>query len=141
MKQLLACLALIACHASPAPAEVIPEVRAAAAAFDDAQLRGDRAALERFLAQDFVFARGSGALAGRAEFLAGFGEGLTLEPFTILHPVFVRLGDRAAIVGGEVTLSGRDHGTPFARRIRYADVFVYRDGRWQVVYVQVTAMP
>ena len=42
------------------------------------------------------------------------------------------------LVGGETTLRGTDDGRPFAEHIRYSDIFQLRDGRWQVVYTQVT---
>ncbi|HLL23014.1 MAG TPA: nuclear transport factor 2 family protein [Kofleriaceae bacterium] len=138
-------LALAACHPSPSPSpttDVEAEIKAAAKAFDDSQLRHDRAALERFLAEDMVFVRGSGKLSGRADFLATFANpAVELEPYVIEHPIFVRLGERSGLVGGETVMRGKENGTPFAEHFRYADVFAWRDGRWQVVYVQVTMLP
>ncbi|MDP3745925.1 MAG: nuclear transport factor 2 family protein [Phenylobacterium sp.] len=115
------------------------DVRSAAKAFDQAQLTGDKAALERFLARDFIIVRGSGKPAGRDDFIAGWlTPGVTFEPLTILDPVFVALGPQAAIVGGRVELRGTENGKPFVERFHYSDVFAWRDGRWQVVFVQVT---
>lgn len=125
--------------AAPAPDM---DVRSAAKAFDQAQLTGDKAALERFLAPDFVIVRGSGKQAGRDDFIAGWlTPGMTFEPLTILDPVFVALGPQAAIVGGRVELRGTENGKPFVERFHYSDVFAWRDGRWQVVFVQVTPTP
>lgn len=116
-----------------------PEVRAFAQAFDRAQLAGDSAALARMLADDLVYVRGSGALAGKREFLATFtAPGFRLDPFTVVRPTFVVLGPDAAIVGGETTLTGTAGGERFAQHLRYADTFLWRAGRWQVVHVQVT---
>jgi hypothetical protein len=42
------------------------------------------------------------------------------------------------IASGEVTLRGVEDGERFEEHIRFADVYLHRDGRWQVVYVQVT---
>jgi hypothetical protein len=129
--------------ASPAAARDLPtaerEIMAASAAFDHAQLTHDRAALDRFLASDFKYVRGSGKFTGRDEFIAGFTDPeVTFEPFVITHRIFVPLGSEAGIVGGEGVIRGRDHGQPFEDRFRYADTFSWRDDRWQVVYVQVT---
>ena len=140
----LASLALCACHPSAAgqvaPAvDPIPVVKAAATAFDHAQLVGDRATIDHYLAADFVFVRGAGVVADRNAFIAAFTDPRThLEPFTIEHPVALRLADTAVLIGGEATLRGTDDGQPFAEHIRYADIFQLRDGRWQVVYTQVT---
>jgi ketosteroid isomerase-like protein len=135
--------ALGACRpAGEAPRDPTADIQRAAAAFDQAQLRRDRAALERFLADDVVFVRGSGKVEGKAAFLATFTDpALVLDPFTIRNPVFVRLGDQSGLVGGEAILTGTESGKRFSEHIHYADVFTWRDGRWQVVHVQVTPIP
>jgi len=48
------------------------EVLAVARAFDDAQLHGDRAVLERMLAADFLLVHGSGRVGDRKDFIDGF---------------------------------------------------------------------
>lgn len=118
------------------------EVRAAAHAFDLAQQNGDRAALDRLIAPDFLFVRGSGRIGGRQDFIDGFtGPGQKLEPFRIEDPLFLRVSPDVAIVGGEVWVKGTDNGKPFAEHFRYADTLARRDGRWVVIYVQVTGLP
>jgi hypothetical protein len=133
----LAAIASIAAARDAATAE--REINVASAAFDRAQLTHDRAALDRVLASDFKYVRGSGKFTGRDDFIAGFTDPeVTFEPFVITNRMFVPLGENAGIVGGEGVIRGRDHGTPFEEHFRYADTFGWRDGRWQVVYVQVT---
>jgi ketosteroid isomerase-like protein len=138
-------LALAGCRPSP-PAtpkrDLRGEVTAAAQAFDDAQLRRDRAALELVLAKDMVFVRGSGRVTGRDDFLATFtSPDLELAPYVITNRTFVALGDHAALVGGEAVMSGKEKGEPFSEHFRYSDIFAWRDGRWQCVHVQVTMIP
>ena len=141
MRNLLVVAALAPLLIATSPAPDI-DVKAAAKAFDQAQLTGDRAALERFVAPDFVIVRGSGKQAGREDFIAGWlTPGMKFEPLTILDPVFVPLGPQAAVVGGRVELRGTENGKPFVERFHYSDVFAWRDGRWQVVFVQVTPTP
>lgn len=128
--------------ATAAPAaerDIVAEVRVAADEFDQAQLRADRATMERYLADDFVFVRGSGKVADRAAFLQAFTTpGDTLEPFELVDRRLIPLGRDSVIASAEVTLKGMEGGQPFSEHIRFADVFLYREGRWQVVYIQVT---
>src|SRR5256885_1384405 len=91
----LASLGLCSCQppaaaapVAPGAADPIPIVRAAAAEFDHAQLVGDRATIDRYLAPDFVFVRGAGVVADRNAFIAAFTDPKAhLEPFVIEHPV------------------------------------------------------
>jgi ketosteroid isomerase-like protein len=118
------------------------DIRAAAQAFDDAQLKGDRAALEAMLAPDFLFVRGSGRIGDRGDFIAGFtNPNAKLEPFVIVDRLFVRVAPDVAIVGGEARVKGVENGKPIAEHFRYSDMFAKRDGRWVVVYVHMTGLP
>ena len=138
------CILLAALLAGPAAAQADDNqaVRAAAQAFDDAQQHGDRAVLERMLAPDFLLVRGSGRIGDRRDFIAGFTDPKShLEPFDIGDRLFLRVAPDVAIVGGEAHVRGTDDGKPFAEHFRYADTFARRDGRWLVVYTQVTPLP
>ena len=118
------------------------EIRAAAQAFDDAQLKGDREVLERMLAPDFLLVRGSGRIGGKADFIAGFTDPKAhLEPFEITDRLFIRPSPDTAIVGGEARVRGTDNGKPLAEHFRYSDMFAKRNGQWIVVYTQVTPLP
>ena len=138
---LLAAFLLAPIAAAQAP-DGNAEIRAAAQAFDDAQHRGDRAALERMLAPDFLFVRGSGRIGNAKDFIDGFTDPRSkLEPFTITDRLFLRVSPNVAIVGGEAWVKGTEEGKPFTRHFRYSDTFAKRDGRWVVVYTQVTGLP
>ncbi len=141
MRHLLALAALTVATAAAAQGSGNAEVRAAAHAFDVARQTGDRATLERMIAPDFLFVRASGRIGTKQDFIDGFtGPGQKLEPFRIEDPLFVRVSDDVAIVGGEAWVKGIDDGRPFAEHFRYADTFARREGRWTVVYVQVTGL-
>ncbi len=140
MKTFLA-LALIAASAPAIAQDRNSDVRAVAKEFDDAQLHGDRATLERLLAPDYLFVRGSGRVGDRGDFIEAFtSPGQKLEPFRIEDPLFLRVSGDVAIVGGEAWIRGTDGGQPFAQHFRYSDTFARRDGRWMVVYTQVTGL-
>jgi ketosteroid isomerase-like protein len=138
-------IALALLIAAPATAETLPdnaEVRAAAQAFDDAQLHGDRAVLERMLAPDFLLVHGSGKIGDKKDFIDGFTDpNAHLDPFTISDRLFIRPSPDTAIVGGEAWVTGTDHGKKFKQHFRYSDYFAKRNGGWVVVYTQVTPLP
>jgi ketosteroid isomerase-like protein len=133
-------LALLLMATAPDPqARTLTE---ASQAFDDAQLHHDRAALERFLAPDFVFIARSGEALKREDFIAGATTpGEKLEPFVIRDHRIEPLGRDGGVVSGEGLIRGTRNGKRFSSHFRYADVFARRNGRWLVVYVQVTALP
>jgi ketosteroid isomerase-like protein len=118
------------------------EVRAAAQAFDDAQLHGDRGVLERMLAPDYLLVHGSGRVGDKKDFIDGFTDpNAHLEPFEISDRLFLRPSPDTAIVGGDARIHGTDHGKPFSQHFRYSDIFAKRNGTWVVVYTQVTPLP
>jgi ketosteroid isomerase-like protein len=121
--------------ASPALAAPLPpDLQAASHAFDRAQVQGDRAALERLLADDFVLVSGNGRAEGKAQFIGDLTDPQVREdPLQVLEPT-ESLWDGGAVLGGLAILSGTDHGVRFSARIRFANVWARRDGRWQVVY-------
>jgi ketosteroid isomerase-like protein len=117
-------------------------IRAAADAFIQAQERGDAAALEQLIAPDFLFVRSSGRVGDRREFITGFtAPGNRLEPFRITDRMFVRASPDVAIVGGEAWIKGTEAGKPLSQHFRYSDTLARRDGRWLVVFTQVTPLP
>jgi ketosteroid isomerase-like protein len=138
-------VALAVLIATPAVAQAPSdnaEVRAAAQAFDDAQLHGDRAVLERMLAPDFLLVHGSGRIGDKKDFIDGFTDpNAHLDPFDIKDRLFLRPSADTAIVGGEAWVTGTDHGKAFKQHFRYSDYFAKRNGAWVVVYTQVTALP
>ena len=136
---LAATLALLL--AGAAPPATLTEIERASRAFDRAQQFGDRAALERFLAPDFMFVRGTGEVTGRAAFLATFGGAIRFEPFEIKGREVIGLGADAGIVAAEGTMRGTNNGVRFVQRFRFSDTFLRRNGRWQVIHVQVTPLP
>ncbi|MGR4862497.1 nuclear transport factor 2 family protein [Caulobacter sp. LARHSG274] len=129
-----ALLAPGASHAAPLPADLA----AAAHAYDAAQVNGDRAALERLVADDYVLVNGAGQVQDKARLIADYvAPGFKLDPFTIEEPVEKVLGD-TALFGGKVNMTGVDGGQRFALVVRFVDAWAKRDGQWRVVYSQVT---
>lgn len=109
--------------------------------YERAQIEGDRAALERLIADDYVLVGGDGSRTGKAEHIAEFtAPQLDLQPVVVREPVEHVWSDGAAL-GGAVDVVGTFDGTPFRQTLRYVDVWALRDGQWRVVYGQATRVP
>jgi hypothetical protein len=136
MSALLAVLASAVINAQSGSLEI------AAQAFDDAQLHHDGAAISDFLAPDFQYVTRKGLLLGRDAFItATANHQETLEPFVVSDHRVLQLGPDAGIASGDAIIRGTLNGKAFTDRFRYADVFARRNGKWMVVYTQVTAPP
>lgn len=127
---------------STASAPALPrELARAAADYDAAQVAGDRAALERYLASDYMLVNGAAEVENKAQLIADFTDpAFKLNPYRVDHPI-VRSWPGGAVLAGEVELTGTSAGKPFAAHTRFVDVWRLRGNKWQVVYTQVTRVP
>jgi hypothetical protein len=124
-----------------AAATVPPDLAAAVAAYDKAQIDGERAELEHWLADDYLLINSSGKSETKAQLVADYTTpGFKLEPFVVQQPV-ERVWRDGAVMGGIATLRGTDGGKRYEVRLRFADIWARRNGRWQVVYTQVAKAP
>ncbi len=126
----------------PTPADVLarlpPALARAVRDYDAAQIGGDASALGRLLADDYVLVNSRAEIEDKRQMIADYtAPGFHLEPYGVEKPI-VRRWPGAAVVGGEVTLSGTSEGKPFRGRLRFADVWRLREGRWQVAFTEVT---
>jgi len=127
--------------AAAASAHVPPDLAAAVHGYDKAQVDGDRKQLERWLADDYLLVNSSGATETRAQLIADYtAPGFDLEPFTIEQPV-EKVWKDGAVMGGIATIRGTDGGQRYEMRLRFADIWAKRNGRWQVIYTQVSKAP
>ena len=98
-----------------------------------AWLAGDRATIETIIAPEWSLTGPDGTRSDRATVLAHVFE---TRMHTILH---LEVDDVEARVFGEAAVvTGRTHGVgefgvPYDVVIRFTDMFVRRDGRWQAV--------
>lgn len=107
-------------------------------AYERAQIDGDRAELERIIADDFVLVGGDGTRVGKASHIAEFtNPDLDLEP-VVLRDVVEHVWTDGAALGATVDLRGTSGGVAFQQTLRYMDVWALRDGQWRVVYGQAT---
>ena len=116
-------------------------VRAAEARRAQALLAADTLALSRLVADEFVEISRLGQLRTKADNLNDIASG-ALKLATIRYDsTTVRVYGDVAVLRAIADNTGSFHGFPFAGRIWYSRVFVWRDGRWQAVAMQQTTIP
>jgi len=134
---------LIAILASPTtPATELPaDLAKAVKDYDRAQVDGNRAELERLLADDYTLLNGAGKTETKAQFVAeSTAPGFKLEPFVVTDAI-EKVWSDGAVMGGITTLRGVDSGKPFEATLRFADIWAKRKGKWQVIYTHVSKPP
>jgi ketosteroid isomerase-like protein len=99
-----------------------------------AWVAGDRAAIERIIAPEWTVTGPDGGISTRADVLRDVFETRThrIRSLTV-DDVRVRVFGDAAVVTGRTHGRGESGNTPYDVEIRFTDMFVRRDGRWQAV--------
>lgn len=114
-----------------------PALEKAAQEYDRAQIQGDRAALQRLVADDYLLMRANGVVVGKKDLIDLVAPpGQTNEPYTVQKPFSRSYGD-VVILGGWVHLTGSDRGKAYVQNARFADTWARRHGRWYVVFTAV----
>lgn len=111
--------------------------------WSNADVKRDASWFERNLAADYSgISSRTAKLSSKAEEIAGFKNDKSVYESAQPTDMNIRIEGNAAYVTGIYLLKGRDEkGQPFNRRIRYTDVYIKRDGRWQVWTSQGTEIP
>jgi hypothetical protein len=93
----------------------------------------DAAAIERILADEYLFTNEKGKVKNKAEDLASYKNSDTkFELFEVSDQKVSVIGNNAAIETGTVRFKGTGKGKPFDGSERYTTTWVWRGGRWQV---------
>lgn len=126
------------CTSAPArPADIAALERARFAAMT----RQDVAALEPLLAEDLRYCHSNGLCESRAEFLESIGSGsIRYRRIEVLELQPRPAGD-AVIVHGTIAVEGEIGGRAARMRLLFTDVYVRREGRWQLAAWQSTRLP
>lgn len=101
----------------------------------DANVRRDKAFFERIEADEFVFIDSGGGITTKAEDVASLDKpaGETRLVSYVPSEMTVRVYGKTAVVTGLVTSTYKNAERETVVRSRFTDVFVKRDGRWQLV--------
>jgi ketosteroid isomerase-like protein len=100
----------------------------------------DRAALERIYADDYYCVHSNGvAMNKSAELAKNMSKENAWTDF-VLDDVVVRVFGDVGILTGRLTLNGAAKGFKAGAR-RFTDIFIRREGRWQLLNCQTTLVP
>ncbi|MBC8185729.1 nuclear transport factor 2 family protein [candidate division KSB1 bacterium] len=102
-------------------------------------MQKDIATLRHLIADDYVGIESNGIVFDKAETIADVDSGYFIEETEEADDLKVRVYGNTAVVTGRLTYQwrGKDGGDN-SKQLLFADVWVKRDGRWQVVNYQGT---
>jgi ketosteroid isomerase-like protein len=98
----------------------------------------DTAALERIWADDLIFTNPRGAVQTKAQRLADIQSGDTRFDSLETTDLAVRVYGDTAVINGLTTVKGQYSGQEASGQYRVTQMLVRRDGRWQIVALQMT---
>jgi ketosteroid isomerase-like protein len=108
-----------------------------------AMVKGDKAALERLLADDLTYTHSSALFESKAEFIKSVTSGaidyVSVTPSETDWKV--RIDGNIAIVNGLAAVNVVDSGKDLKFRLRFTTVHRNQGGRWQLASWQATRLP
>lgn len=107
-------------------------------AWRKARIAGDSAFLEQFYAKEGRIQGMDGKVQSRAADIALFASGKIKPKFIEHGPLEIATYGNTAVVTGVDHLGGTAFGRYGEMYLRFTDVLVKRDGRWQLVVQQAT---
>lgn len=107
---------------------------------DASLLKKDRATMERFYADDYVYTHSNGTVNDKAREIAEYMSSGMKWSTQKSDDLRVRVYHDMAIVTGLSTLTGSAAGYVSGPR-RFTEIWVKRNGRWQTVGGQSTLVP
>ena len=143
MKAALMWSALALLLANPAAAQNAAAEKEVAQLFNtlnDANIKKDRATIERLTADDFIYIHSNGSVTNRAQEIAETLAAGTTWTNSKIDDLRVRVYGDVAIVTGLNTLTGSAKGYVSGGR-RFTEVWVRRNGQWKTVGGQSTVVP
>jgi ketosteroid isomerase-like protein len=104
----------------------------------DAIMKGDAAPFERAIADNFTFTAPDGSMQNKTQFIADLKSGTLKMESTKNDDMKVQVYGDTAIVTYRSTDKGKYKDFDISGQYRWTDVFVKRNGRWQIVSTQGT---
>jgi ketosteroid isomerase-like protein len=98
--------------------------------------RSDAAAMDRFLADDFVLVVGAGKIYTKADLLAEARSGRIVYERQDDSQQTVRVWGDTAVVTALLTARGAEDGKPFEYRVWFSDTYVRFPSGWRYVFAQ-----
>jgi ketosteroid isomerase-like protein len=107
----------------------------------EAMVKGDLVALERILADDLQYTHSNGVFDTKASFIATLKSGELQYQGVTPEDLRARVYGSTAVVTGVSLMNVRVRGQQASFRVRFTDVYVKRDDRWQMVAWQAARLP
>lgn len=129
------------------PMKTVPDsateaaVRAAEDARFKAQTTNDFDALARLLADDVTYTHSSAAVDTKATYIESMRSGRVKYESIEPRDVTVRMYGTTAVITGAGRFRVTANGAKLDNQLRYTDIWVLREGRWQMVAWQSTKLP
>jgi uncharacterized protein (TIGR02246 family) len=144
-----ACLTTEQAGSSPTPsptaameigASAEQEVRSLGLEYDKAYVQQDAAGFDRLLADEFTLTDHEGKVLSKTEVIAAAKSGNNRVEVGKSEDVKVRLYGNTALVTGRWIEKSTSKGRVINATMQATTVYVKRDGRWQIISDQVTAI-
>ena len=106
----------------------------------EAMVRGDMAALEEILSDDLTYTHASGAHESKTQFLTHLKSSQVKYQSFSPEDMLVRVYGTTGVVTGGAYVEVLVRGERNSFRLRFTDVYVKKDDRWQMVAWQATRL-
>jgi hypothetical protein len=137
----LAALVLVLSAVRAGADELPPDLAVALKSYDRAHYESDLPRLESLVTDDYRLVNSDASIENKQQFLADFHlPGFKIDPY-VREQSMNKVWKCGAVTAATVHLSWTQDGTKHTRVLRYADVWIKRNGRWQVAFTQVTRVP
>ena len=134
-------LALLAgCQTLPVEPN-LTEVEALERARFQAWVKADTAAMQPMLADDLLYCHSSGLCETKEQIVASIASRRTVYRKMDIVSLKPRAVGGAVLINGKADVTVDQDGKPLQFQMVYTDVYVKRDGRWQLVSWQSTRLP
>lgn len=101
--------------------------------WNDVYKRGDIAAMDSLLADDFIITVEDGSTFSKPGYIAHNGDSALRVELSDMSDLQVRMHGNTAVVTGTYHEKGTEKGNPYEYRDRFTDVWMNLNGRWQVI--------
>ncbi len=108
--------------------------------FRDAMFRNDTAMIDRLMADEYVGFDPAGNPQDKKLSLESYQPGMVKLDKYEVQDVDVMVIGEVGIITGKGFIHGTFSGTEFDDRLRFIDIYIHREGRWQLYLSQVTPL-
>ena len=109
-------------------------------AWNQAEQRGDTKSLDAIFENSMVYVDYDGSIYTKAEFLLRLRLSSSHVQQEVTDAMTARRFGDTVVVTGLYSTKGVENGKPFARRGRFVDTWVLKDGKWLCVASQATPL-